>query len=202
MTNRGVVLFVLKVMALFVIFMLILYSASPFLSLFLAKTVNAVMTDNFPRFIQAINLRNDLIEVVTCFSVEGDPKGQLAFEINPLKYIYGFPLFLALTFAVKGDYMEKIWHVFIAYFITLMTQTWGICFDITRHLLFEFNGAYAAYFELSSWGKFFISLGSQLGFLILPSLVPIILWVGLENQVLASIISKKENIQNQDLSIN
>lgn len=191
MTNRDLLLFLIKVLALFMLFLLLLYAVSPFLSLFLAKAVNAVMTELFPRFIQSVSLKNNYLEVVTYFSVADNPAGQLAFEINPLKYTYGFPLFLALVFSVKGNYSDKIWHVLIGYFVTLLAQIWGICFDITRHLLFEFNGVYAAYFELTSVGKMLISLGSQLGFLLLPSLVPIMLWSILENKAFRRLIAKE-----------
>lgn len=198
MTNRELFLFLLRVLVLFTFFLLVFYSVSPFLSLFLAKAVNAVVTELFPRFIHSVISKNGLLEVVTYFSVAGDPKSQLAFDINPLKYTYGFPLFLALTFATQGKISDRIWHVFIAYFIILLTQTWGISFDITRHLLFEFNGVYAAHFEFSAIGIFFISLGSQLGFLILPSLVPIILWVGLESRSLNRMIYNNDNLQDAD----
>ncbi len=191
MTNANLLFFLLKVLALFIVFLVLLYAVSPFLSLFLAKAVNAVMTELFPKFIQSISLKNNYLEVVTFFSVPDNPAGQLAFDINPLKYTYGFPLFLALTFSVQGNYSEKVWHVFIGYFITLLAQIWGLCFDITRHLLFEFNGAYTAYFEFTSVGKMLISLGSQLGFLLLPSLVPIMLWSILENKAFRRLIAKE-----------
>jgi hypothetical protein len=176
------------VLVLFITFLVLFNYLSPVLSQFLAKTVDSVMTAVLPRFIQSVSLKNNYLEVVTYFSISSDPKGQLAFDINPLKYTYGFPLFIALTFSVRGHWPDKVWHIFIAYFVTLLVQTWGVCFDITRHLLFEFNGAYAAYFEFSGLGKMLVSLGSQLGFLLLPSLVPIILWSILENKALRSLI--------------
>lgn len=191
MINANLLIFLLKVLVLFIVFLLLVYAVSPFLSLFLAKAVNAVMTELFPRFIQSISLKNGYLEVVTFFSLPDNPKGQLAFDINPLKYSYSFPLFMALVFSVKGCYSEKIWHVFIGYFITLLAQIWGVCFDIIRHLLYEFNGMYAAYFEFTSFEKMLISLSSQLGFLLLPSLVPIILWGLLENKAVRSLIEKE-----------
>ena len=194
MTNRELLFFLLKALSLFLVFLILINFISPVLSQFLAKAVDAVMTGLFPRFIQSIALKNNYLEVVTFFAVAGDPKGQLAFDINPLKYMYGFPLFIALTFSVKGNLSDKVWHIFIAYFITLIAQIWGVCFDITRHLLFEFNGVYAGYFEFSSLQKTLVSLGSQLGFLLLPSLVPILLWSILENKALKSLVGKNIEI--------
>ena len=76
MSNRDLLLFLFKVFALFIIFLARVYAVSPFLSLFLVKAVNAVMTELFPRFIQSITLKNNYFEVVTFFAVPDNPKGQ------------------------------------------------------------------------------------------------------------------------------
>ena len=108
--------------------------------------------------------------------------------INPLKYTYGFPLFVALTLASNSQWMDKLWYSLIAFFITLLFQIWGLGFDIIRHLLYEFNGVYAAYFVYSDITKNFISLASQLGFLIFPSLIPVMIWVYFEKQYVIKLI--------------
>lgn len=69
------------------------------------------------------------------------------------------------------------------------TQVWGISFDIIRHLVFEFNGAYAVHFQFSNIQSILLSYGSQLGFLLLPSLTPIVLWAYLENQQFKKLVS-------------
>ena len=188
MHETSLLLFIVKVVVLFLILLLLYYWAAPFLLLFLAKSAQAVLVELFPRFIESVTLKNNLFEVVTYFEVAHMKGSQLAFDINPLKYTYGFPLFVALTIASNSQWMDKIWYSLIAFFITLLFQIWGVSFDIIRHLLYEFNGVYAAYFDYSDITKNFTSLASQLGFLIFPSLIPVVLWGYLEKQYVRKLI--------------
>jgi hypothetical protein len=209
----SLLLFILKVLGLFLIFLAIYYYLSPFLLLFTAKLVNFVLIGVFDRFIDSINLLNREIEVVTNFSVAGNNAGRLAFDINPLKYSYGFPVFLALIFSsfstkinltkvgkissintapkFSDELINKLLKCIFAYFVISLAQVWGISFDIVRHLIFEFNGAYAGHFQFSSIQSILLSYGSQLGFLLLPSLSPILLWIYLENKQFKKLINNQ-----------
>lgn len=175
-------IFITKVLLLFLLFLVIYYYLSPFFLLFTANLVDFILTGQFGRYISSVTLVNKELQVLTLFSIDATLNGQLAFNINPLKYSYGLPLFFALIFSSKGKFDDKLLKCLLAYFIILLAQTWGISFDIIRHLLFEFNGVYAAHFNFSSTQIILLSFGSQLGFLLLPSLTPILLWVYLENK--------------------
>ncbi len=191
MTNKFILItFIVKVIVLFLFFLVLYYYLSPGLLLFTAKLVNFSLTNLFEQFISSVILTNKTLEIVTFFSVDSSLKGQLAFDLNPLKYSYGFPLFLALIFSNKGLLIDKLLKSILAYFVILLTQTWGLSFDIIRHLVFEFNGAYASYFHFSSIQTLLLSFGSQLGFLILPSLTPILLWVYLEKKQFYRLVEK------------
>lgn len=177
MSDKSVLLFAAKVIFLFFTFLLILYWIIPIYSFILSLLVEPVMTTIYPRFIHSISAKNGMLETVTNFAVMGQAQTRLAFDMNPLKYSYGLPLFLALLLASKGPWRDKVWYLMIAFFVLLLSQTWSISFDITRNLLFEFQGAYAAHFDYGPLAKGLVSLGSQLGFLLFPALVPVILWV-------------------------
>ncbi|MFK5986969.1 MAG: exosortase H-associated membrane protein [Pseudomonadota bacterium] len=183
-------IFFLNVVGLFFLFLTIYYYISPFLLLFTAKLVNFVLTGWFEKFIASVSLLNREIEVITWFSIAGSKMSQLAFDINPLKYSYGLPLFFALIFSYGGEPIDKLLKCILAYLVISCAQVWGISFDIIRHLLFEFSSAYAAHFNFSSLQILLISYGSQLGFLLLPSLTPILLWIYLENKKFNSLINK------------
>jgi len=192
MHETSLLLFIVKVVVLFLLLLLLYYWASPYLLLFLAKGTESVLIELYPGFIESITLKNYQFEVVTFFEIANIKGAQLAFDINPLKYTYGFPLFVALTIASNSRWMDKLWYSLIAFFITLLFQIWGVGFDTIRHLLFEFNGAYAAYFDYADFTKNAISLASQLGFLIFPSLIPVILWGYFENQYVLTLVGVKK----------
>jgi len=197
MSNLQIFLFLVRVLCLFVLFLWGFFHLSPFVLPVLAKAVNVVLLQLFPQFIESIQVHTNVFEVLTRFSVEGNATGQLAFDINPLKYTYGLPLFLALSLASLGKCSDKFFGLAVALILITVAQVWGLCFDIIRHLLFEFNGVYAAYFKFSSITQNMISLGSQLGFLLMPALVPIVLWAVIEKQTLDKMLSS-EQAQEKD----
>ncbi len=163
--------------------------------LFTAKLVDYILNAQFGRFISSVTLINKEFEVLTFFSLDASLSKQLALIINPLKYSYGLPLFFALSFSNykfsnSAALIDKLLKCLLAYLVISLTQVWGISFDIIRHLLFEFNSAYTAHFSFSSLQLTLVSFGSQLGFLLLPSLTPILLWIYLENKEFNKLIDK------------
>jgi len=177
MSSKSLFLFITQAIVLFLLLLFLLYWAAPVYHFFLAQCVEPVLKMIYPRFISEVSAHGYTLEVVTNFAVAGQPQGRLAFDINPLKYTYGLPLFLALLISSREFWKDKVWHALIGLFILLIAQTWSLCFDIARNLLYGFQGAYAAYFDYGAFGSTIISLGSQLGFLLFPSLIPIMIWV-------------------------
>jgi hypothetical protein len=109
--------------------------------------------------------------------------GQLIFSVNTLKYAYGFPLLFAMTMATNRTSYEKMDTLTYGFIIIVFAQTWSICFEVMSTVLLKASGDhfdqitqvlpfYSESFVLNS-----IALGYQLGFLILPAVVPIIFWV-------------------------
>jgi len=177
MRDKSLVFFALRVISLFFVLIFLLYLVLPYYNLLLSLLIDPIMTHLYPHFIYHITAKNELLEVVTHFAVMDQAQARLAFDINPLKYAYGLPLFIALLVSSDGPWRDKIWHIMIGFFVLLVSQSWSLCFDITRHLLFEFSGAYSLHFGYGGLGKTIVSLGSQLGFLIFPTLIPISLWI-------------------------
>ncbi len=177
MPDKSLLFFLLKVISLFFLLLILLYWIIPYYNLLLSMTVEPIMTRLYPHFIYHITAKNELLEVVTHFAVMGQSQSRLAFDIDPLKYAYGLPLFIALLLASSGQWREHVWHIMLGFFVLVAAQTWSLCFDITRHLVFEFNAAYSLHFGYGGLGKTIISLGSQLGFLIFPTLIPVSLWI-------------------------
>ncbi|MCU7835827.1 MAG: hypothetical protein KZQ83_11330 [gamma proteobacterium symbiont of Taylorina sp.] len=177
MSDKRLLFFILQVIVLFFLLLVLLYWIIPLYNILLSLLVEPVLINFYPKFIRTVSANNEILEIVTNFSISGQPQSRLAFDINPLKYSYGLPLFIALIVSSKGLWQDKVWSIMIAFFVLLLAQTWSLCFDITRHLLFEFQGAYAPYFNYDIFARGFVSLGSQLGFLLFPTLIPIILWI-------------------------
>jgi hypothetical protein len=115
----------------------------------------------------------DLI-FVTTIEVHPAP-GQTALlvpEVNSLLYTYGLAFFLALMLAAGA----KWWKILVGAALLLPFQSWGIAFDFLAQIGVKLGPDVAAQAGLSGWRAEAIALGYQIGSLIFPSLIPVVLW--------------------------
>ena len=127
----------------------------------------------------------DLI-FVTTITVHPAP-GQTALlvpEVNPLLYTYGLALFLALMFAAGARW----WKIFAGVALLLPFQSWGIAFDVLAQLGVRVGPDIAAQAGLSGWRVETVALGYQLGSLIFPVLIPVMLWAGFNRLFIENVL--------------
>lgn len=125
------------------------------------------------------------VDIVTQLKIQAanGQTGQFAFSFNALKYGYGFPLILAMMLATPESIYNKLDNITYGLLVVIGAQTWGICFEALSSLLLktsqEITTQVEAILSYAGNGAFLnvIALGYQLGFLILPAIVPIAFWV-------------------------
>ncbi|PIE00701.1 MAG: hypothetical protein CSA79_02555, partial [Thiothrix nivea] len=109
--------------------------------------------------------------------------GQFVFSFNALKYGYGFPLILAMMLATPKTIYSKLDDMTYGLLVVTGAQTWGICFEALSSLLLKTGSGITDQVETilsyasSSLFLNFVALGYQLGFLILPGIIPVAFWV-------------------------
>lgn len=111
---------------------------------------------------------------VTTLEVHPEP-GQTALlvpEVNPLLYTYGLAFFLALMLAARA----KWWKTLVGVVVLLPFQSWGIAFDFLVQVGVKLGPDVSAQAGLFGWRSEAIALGYQIGNLIFPSLIPVVLW--------------------------
>lgn len=111
---------------------------------------------------------------VTTLEVQPAP-GQVALllpEVNPLLYTFGLAFFVALMLAARAPW----WKILAGAALLLPFQGWGIAFDFLAQVGVRLGPGIAAQAGLSGWRTEAIALGYQVGALILPSLMPVVLW--------------------------
>ena len=124
--------------------------------------------------VSALEQTGTVLVFVTTIKVHPAP-GQTALlvpEVNPLLYTYGLALFLALMLAERA----KWWKVLAGVAVLLPFQAWGIAFDFLAQVGIQLGAEVSAQAGLLGWRAEAIALCYQLGVLIFPSLVPIVLW--------------------------
>ncbi len=157
--------------------------------------VKAIMTGLFPDIIRNVEFQGHLVNVVLRLTPEKllgleIPPGQVAemvFSVNSLMYGYSIPLYTGLLLASPGTEREK-WFRWIAGFAILVAvQIWGVSFDILKTLLFNMDPAVSASLEFSPLQKELTVLGYQFGYLILPAVSPLVIWICFQREFIAEL---------------
>lgn len=106
--------------------------------------------------------------------------GELAPQANLLSYTYGTPLLAALLLAARARHaVPKIAAGALA---LVPFQAWGICFAWLAQVMQ--SGTVQPQTGFGPWQANAIAAGYQLGFLILPTLAPVAVWLALDRTLL------------------
>lgn len=138
-----------------------------------------------PGVIEGVDQQGYWVDIVTQLNVQAanGQTGQFVFSLNALKYGYGFPLILSMMLATPESIYNKLDNMTYGLLVVVGAQTWGVCFEALSSLLLKTGREITAQVEAtlgyvsSEWFLNIIALGYQLGFLILPAIVPIAFWV-------------------------
>jgi hypothetical protein len=140
-----------------------------------------------PSVISEVEGQGRLLEVVTRLNA---PLGYaadsiLTFEIQPLVYAYSLPLYAALTLAAPAvSKAAKALYLGLGLLALMPFIAWGTGFDILKHLAFTLSAETASYIDFSGGKKELIGWGYQFGYLILPGVMPLAIWIALHRQFL------------------
>lgn len=101
----------------------------------------------------------------------------LGFIVNPLIFGYGLPLLFGLVMASGVSFIRKLGILFAGYLCIMLVQVWGVVWQTLKMLAFNFGSDAHQVVTDAGISDELIALCYQLGVLILPPLVPVILWV-------------------------
>ncbi|MBU0656636.1 MAG: hypothetical protein KJ914_16060 [Gammaproteobacteria bacterium] len=126
--------------------------------------------------------------------VVSPPVGEdvLGFHLNPLIYSYSLPLLAALMLATPGKerWMNLLWGVLLL----LPTELFSMVSSVLKTLTFDVGAAFQAQQGLSQSGVDAIALGYQVGTLLLPMIVPLVIWVGLNRDFITRLAPQLERV--------
>lgn len=137
----------------------------------------------FPELIEGFYQRGNLLQVVSAFAVpmpEQGPgaEGELVFTINPLSYGYSIPLYTALVLASPGEDATRALRWLLGTLLLFAFQLFGLLSKVLKVVLLDLQSESAAVLSLPGWGGELLAIAYQFGYLILPPVAPIVLWVG------------------------
>lgn len=101
----------------------------------------------------------------------------LGFIVNPLIYGYGLPLLFGLVMASAATLYRKALTLLCGYLAILVVQVWGVFWQALKMLTFNFGPEVQQVVVDAGVSPTAIALCYQLGTLIFPPLVPVVVWV-------------------------
>jgi hypothetical protein len=123
--------------------------------------------------------RHYLFQVQTSipFQFPDGSREALGFIVNPLVFGFGLPLLFGLVMASGVSFLKKMGILLIGYVCVMLIQVWGVVWQSLKMLAFNFGPDAHQLVIDAGISDELIALCYQLGVLIFPPLVPIILWV-------------------------
>ena len=101
--------------------------------------------------------------------------GRVIVEVDGLLYSFGMPLFAALVLAAREPRWPRT--LAIGYAALLPVAAWGITADFLKNIAITAGPLVASQTGFLAWQREAIAFAYQFGSLILPTVVPAIVWV-------------------------
>lgn len=161
------------------------YFWAPVLNWPLVQLTDLILIGFLPDVIREIAPLGAKVDVVTRLSLPAEMKaqipagshGDLVFTVNPLIYSAGLPLYTALHMATPAGESLKWRRWIVGALILLLAQAWGVCFEILKTLLFNLGIEINRAMAFSAMQTELTALAYQLGYLILPTVLPVMIWI-------------------------
>lgn len=134
-----------------------------------------------PYWVESVRKTSDVIEVQTRLQVRMQGGiGEVAVEARPSHYAYSLPILWALLLAAGGA--GRLGKLALGYVLLLPAQALSLTLDLLKQMAIAVPGGAKA-LGIAQWQLELIGLGYQLGTLILPTVVPIVLWLLLDRRL-------------------
>jgi hypothetical protein len=141
----------------------------------------------FPGWVSGSELNGINLTLLTRLAVaQGSGQvAELAPEVSVLTYCYGLPLLAALLLAARA---KRLWWKLPVCAVGLLPfQAWGVCFAWLLQVAVQSGPHTRAMTYFTDWDVNLIGLGNQIGFLLLPTLVPMLMWLYLERSFVITV---------------
>lgn len=123
----------------------------------------------------------------------GSGIGVLEPTINPMVYGYSLPLYFGLAMATPLTTRRRLLQLGVAFVLIWLAQAFGIVAEALKILAFNSGAAgLAATSRAGIWPEA-VALAYQFGYLILPAVLPIALWIAFNRDFIAELVGRRGN---------
>lgn len=151
---------------------------APFLGYVPAKLAGAILTHAWPGLFSGTEYHGPGLTIVTALVVpQAGRLGQLLFDVDPMMYGYGLPLFVALAMATPLSAGQRIAQSLLAMLVVWLVQVAGLVCAALRLVVFEAGNLGAAATRAAGLSPDVVAFGYQFTYLVLPAVLPAVLWI-------------------------
>lgn len=134
------------------------------------------------------------VVVVAQNGQSGGGVGVLEPVINPMVYGYALPLFFGLAMATPLTAIRRLLQIGVAFVLIWLAQAFGIAAEALKVLAFNSGTAGSAAIARAEILPEAVALAYQFGYLILPAVLPIALWIGLNRDFIARLVGRARSV--------
>lgn len=106
--------------------------------------------------------------------------------VNPMIYGYGLPLLAGLVISTPLRRRIRALQIGVGWLTVGLTQAWGVFWDLLQTLQFQMGPEGQAVVADLGLDANAIALAYQFGYLILPGVVPVVLWLVMNRRFIES----------------
>ncbi|RZJ12343.1 MAG: hypothetical protein EON50_11450 [Acidovorax sp.] len=150
-----------------------------------------VLEQGAPMWVREVHLQPDNMEVDTTVAIPvpgaGGRWAEITVGVSPARYAYGLPVFLALLLAARGK--GRMAKAAAGYLLLLPAQAFSLTMSLLMQIVLNAQTS-VHHLRVSQWQMEAIVYGYQMGSLIVPTLVPILLWLWLDRKFVNDVLVK------------
>ncbi|HEY2864241.1 MAG TPA: exosortase H-associated membrane protein [Casimicrobiaceae bacterium] len=179
--------FVLLVFAWLACTLFVWWFASSLLAWPVALLADLFSRVALPDLVQSVEQHGDSITFVTSLhaanaTVAATASGVVSDDIDVRHFTFGLPLLAALILAARGPHRAR--KLLIGYAVLLPFQTWGVVAEFLEDIAVGFGPGVASQTGFGAMQREAIAFAYQFGALILPTVVPAVVWVLMHRRML------------------
>ena len=164
-----------------------------------ARITEFVMRLTAPDIFERIVQLQFKFEIQTSIQMARQVEGQIALLnafMNPMIYAWGMALLFGLIMATPLTIKRRILQMLIGYTVVSVVVVWGVYWETWKDLAFRLGPEAAATVAQSSFSPTLIALFYQLGYLMLPAVVPVACWILMNRPFLEQVVFTRKARQS------
>lgn len=140
-------------------------------------------------WVREVRLKPGVMDVDTRVAIPvpsaGGRRAEVTIDVNPARYAYGLPIFLALLLAARGP--RRLMRGVVGYLVLLPAQAFSLSMYALMQLVLAAQ-VNARLLRIAPWQLELLVYGYQVGSLVVPTLAPILVWLWLDRQFVAKVV--------------